>query len=733
MMRKRHNLTSESQSVTSPELLLIRRPHWLLAGSYGSPRWVVCDDNPRSPQGSMVIRFDVPIYDPRRPGEICLLTDPEYAHLLNTIQRVGYGIRIGKYATVTTAAAQDTVVRHLINFVAWMLYNDIRRFEYLCQADFDSYVERAIYGPSHLLEYVARIRQHVAALKEANTEIPSYRTNTSKSFLDTKKLLKGAGLSHHRVRSNKVASYELVRIRQEEGLYLSPNQLKRLSGKPPEPLRLSFNPMRGMLLPWFLLWLMRNELSDDQLQFNPFEHTSMDEKAQELATPVGRTKTAPVLQTMELIDFSIRWVLDYATPLLDIRDRYEKVAEKYHDQYPRFKHLAQLISEAGIPEGPGSPSSLTPSTKFRTLEKVDLTTAVNKFIPAACLIVICAFSGRRHKEALSIRAEGPHNADCLSRDEQGWLIEIYIEKTLQDWDKTPCNELVVAAVEILRRWSAPARAISKDVNLFQFRSFRSNKAVRFRVAYSLHLFVSFLSITPLPDGNLWKFTPQQFRRFFAIMYFWRYQYGNLAALSYHLRHFNPAMTQRYVTEPDSGAIFRHINKDYTTTILTEAAIGERNISGPFGERFKAVARKLRQHYRRTVKVVSPKLVRKVVERFVLKSGRRLKAMLWGYCFCGTLPHQLKTARCLENSPTEIRGGPDFSQSSPSICAGCPHHLSELIFEPFIRTDLAAHERAAADPDNGPLVRDASRRRTEELRQHYDRSFKNSRPLEVLNA
>lgn len=237
----------------------------------------------------------------------------------------------------------------------------------------------------------------------------------------------------------------------------------------------------------------------------------------------------------------------------------------------------------------------------------------------------------------------------------------------------------------------------------------------------------------MPDGNNWDFKPHELRRFFAITYFWRYQYGDLASLSYHLRHFDPVTTQIYVTEPETGAIFRHVNKDYTTTILTEAALGERNISGPFGERFKTITRKLYDHHRRLVKVVSPKLIRATIERYVEKSGRRLKAFKWGYCACGTQPQQLRTARCLGNAKFERAVAPDLSRSSFTICGDCPHHVTESVFEQFWQSEMDLHEHVANDPNNGPILREASREHKEKLQRLYERSFKNSRPLEIFHG
>jgi len=726
---------SDEQSVTIPEQspFILPKPHWLEGGEYDGPIWIVIDDNPSSPKPHQKIRFDFLISDPRRPGEICRLNDLEYSHLLDTAKRQIYHIRTGKYATVTTAKPHEEMARAVLNWVAWMILNGIRRFSYLTQDDFDSYTELATYGPGHLLMYGPRLAEYVKGLKKAGIKIPSVKLSNKKPYLDTRKLLEDAGIDPKRGYVDKATSYELLKAAEAEGFYLTPKQIARLAAGPPKPEVLVSIPLLRLLQPWDYQWRMRDELYGDHIRFDPFHNASPEKISQELGNKIGRTETAPIRQTMELIDRSIRWVLDYAPVLLDLREKYETIIAEGLDRSHRLDRMAEVIYKSRIPEGPGRPFPLNACTKRSPSVGLDFGTAVFDFIPAACAVVISAFSGRRHDEVLSIRAAGPSNDDSISQDEQGLWLETYIEKTVGDWQKTPCNEVVVAAVAILRRWSAPALSISDDVSLFQYKRLISGEVVYFSLKSALKEFVDFLSLTPTSKGSRWVFKPHQFRRFFAIMYFWRYQYRDLAALSHQLRHFNPAMTQRYVTESESGAIFRYVNKDYTTTILTEAALGERNISGPFGERFKTTVRKLRAHYRRLVKVVTPTLVGKLVERYVERSGRRLKAFQWGYCTCTTLPQELRLARCLQNYGEETAIAPDLSRSSPVICGDCPHHVTESVFEKFWRTEMKLHEEAASDPSNGPLIREVSGKHAETLRHQYERSFKNSEPLESLDG
>lgn len=734
-MNAHTKLHSDSQllGISEHSLDLLPKPHWLKEGKYDGTIWPVIDDNPSSPKPQQKIRFDFVIFDPRRQSETCRLTDPEYSHLLDTAKRQIYGLRTGKHATVTTAKVHEEMARAILNWIAWMILNGIRRFSFLAQDDFAAYFEGALYGPGHMLMYGPRLVEYVKGMKKVGIKIPSIKLSNKKPYLDCRKLLEGAGIDPRRGYTDEATSYELLNIAKAEDFYLTPRQITRLSSKPPEPKKLVSIPLLRLLQPWDYQWRMHNELPGDHIQFNPFHEVTPEKMSREIGKTIGRTETTPIRQTMELIDHSIRWVLDYAPALLDLREQYSDLVTKSLSKRHRLDRMAEIISEANIPEGPGRPFPINASTKRSSAEGLDFGTAVFDFIPAACAVVISSFSGRRHYEVLSIRAAGPSNDDCISRDEQGLWLETYIEKTVQDWDRTPCNEVVAAAVEILRRWSTPARAISGDASLFQYKMLISGENVYFTLKFALKKFVDFLSLTPMPNGSHWEFKPHQFRRFFAIMYFWRYQYRDLAALSYQLRHFNPTLTQRYVTEPESGAIFRHVNKDHTTTILTEAALGERNISGPFGERFKTTVRKLRDHYRRLVKVVSPTLVRKMVERYVKKSGRRLKAFKWGYCICGTMPQQLRLARCLQNNQEETAIAPDLSRSSPAICGDCPHHMTESVFERFWRSELELHESAAADLNNGPILRAVSCKYAEKLRHQYDRSFKNSEPLEGLDG
>jgi hypothetical protein len=208
------------------------------------------------------------------------------------------------------------------------------------------------------------------------------------------------------------------------------------------------------------------------------------------------------------------------------------------------------------------------------------------------------------------------------------------------------------------------------------------------------------------------------------MYIWRYEFGELSALSYQLRHFNLDNTRRYITEPTQGKIFREVQTDHAVTILREVALGRREAGGPFGERFKKIASKIRTQLMRTVHVVDEHKFAERIERLVLRSGKTLKGFPWGYCTCGSSPRDLGQARCLDRPLPSERREPDKSKATLFTCSNCPHHLTHEGFRPYVKSCIELHERAANNTQNGQLVRNASRTYLQHLLQYLDRAFAN---------
>ncbi len=707
----------------SPEFdfpLGVPRPSWLLS-DYHSDYWTTTGPRPDSYHK---IFFNALMSDGSR------LTDPQHSHVLDTVRRMSIGLRTGPYATVTEPIVHVSMTNIIVTWVLWMDLNGIRAFVKLIPSDLSAYIENAVYGTGGLLQFTVRMRNHLSALKASGAGIPM-----KGKIIDTRRIFDEALIDGKRANRDPCALYEIFKAAQEEGLHLTPAQRRLLKAGPVTPRRISQIALLRLLQPWEYQWQMRRTLPADKLTFDPFPSESIGKTALKLGMVSGRTKTVPIPQAMFLIDRSIRWVLDYSQSILEMIEGAYSVAMKYPNGYfPRHKarELEKMLSSLKWPEGPGQPWPVRPRITADLPECLTIASTL-RCLFASCFLVIAAFTARRRDEVTSCRERGPDNDYCISLNQEGYSIELWIEKTVQQWDKTPCPEVVVKAVEVLRKLSESARKINAKLNLFQYKLFGSNETASFRVAKGLKEFTNHVDIPLLDDGSSWDFTPRQLRRFFAIMYIWRYEFGELSALSYQLRHYNLDMTRRYITEPTQGKIFREVQTEHTVSILKEVALGRRDGSGPFGERFKKTAQKIRSQIISTVHVFTEEKFAERIERLILRSGKALKGFPWGYCTCGSSTRDLGQAKCLNGADAAEARGPDKTKATLLTCANCPHHFTHEAFRPYATTQLEFHEKASQDKKNGHLIRNASATFSRQLREYVTRSFKRSATVRSQDA
>ena len=201
----------------------------------------------------------------------------------------------------------------------------------------------------------------------------------------------------------------------------------------------------------------------------------------------------------------------------------------------------------------------------------------------------------------------------------------------------------------------------------------------------------------------WHFTAHQFRRFFAVIYFWRYEPGDVAALSHHLRHFDLEMTKRYVTgNANLKNIWDDVHEEWKGAFLQDVIDGSRTIAGSAGERVNKLIRKLKAQYRRDVEVVPTERIVKRLLRLARKWGVSCTLHVWGtICICPRKHNARfgKLAHCKGASET----GPDFDRASEETCATCPFAVHTEQFAGAARAALAAREQIPTGLSDGALI------------------------------
>jgi hypothetical protein len=410
-----------------------------------------------------------------------------------------------------------------------------------------------------------------------------------------------------------------------------------------------------------------------------------------------------------------------------------------------FKPFPQGASRVAIVKGVGTERTPTPPPKLALflLEKsaqeiyahrkqsIDLLNRAEiTHLATACWIVIAAFSARRDQEIDDLRV------GCLRGDPaSGHWLHVYIEKTLQRKEWIPVPELVAQAISILERISAQARLSSNSDYLFQWRS-EDGTVFRLDLGRQLDAFATAVGVPLHRDGGedpvAWHWHPHQFRRFFAILYFYRFDGASIESLSYFLRHFSLEMTKRYVTQdPEVAAIWTDVEWGYMGHIARSICAGDRAVAGGAGERLKRLAKGLIDLFRRRLQVVTPERIGASLLLLMQRNGLVLTPKPWVTCTCPHTSAAAARAACRQQADYPAGAvGPDFANAGPTVCSSCPHAITDQRCTEVVDDELK-HLSAVAEsePRAGTIFGELEAARVIELHRVKNDRYEGAKPLQ----
>ena len=443
------------------------------------------------------------------------------------------------------------------------------------------------------------------------------------------------------------------------------------------PQRQTIHNIHRSLLPMEEVWRWKEQFSRPVLRFNPFpEGASI--KAAHMGIEPQRHPTVPPAIAFPYLRGALRWVIEYAPAILEAR------AKEWS-----AKELEEGLASVG------AKIELTEAKQARNTKRVT-PDGLTRLTAAACFAVIAALSARRRSEIADL------GAGCIYEDSDGrhWL-RIYIAKTTQEYDQIPIPAAVQEAVRCMEAISEDARKSTGTDGIWQFQAHQGNKVRRLRPEQDLNNLTRRLDTEVSLD---WKFSAHQFRRFFAMLYFWRYEKGDVAGLAHHLRHFDLEMTRRYVTDNQFGEIWTDVEDEWRGDFLRGVVEGARSIGGAAGEHIKEQIEKFRRRYRKNVEVVTTERI----VAWLLRIARRWDAPctlhVWGtICVCPQRNNAKfgKHAKCRGASET----GPVFSQATQETCARCPFAVHTDRYKGAAEQALASRAALPDGLSDGALIRE----------------------------
>lgn len=611
--------------------LIDRTANWLHS-DYDDAVWIVSDTFDRT--RTYTIDFRVVL-----ATGACLT---ETSRLYSTVKAYAFLVRDSRYSRIDDAQTHGTMVANLCYWAHALSLRGIPSFSLLQPYDIECIVEDCRFGAMsvvHALERIAQFFKDYATRHAGSSErfagLPETLNATTgwrQGLIDSPAILRACNIPE-KLKINPHVARAIKREGKRFGFRFNEKGPVDLGKEAPS--NITVQALQRWLDPIEHLYAMRRAFGRagvDAIEFKPFP-----QGAAKVAVFKGggtqRTPIPPPMLVLDLLERTTRWLFASST--------------------------ASIVN------------TVTRSAALR--------------LATACWIIIATFSARRDEEIDDLRL------GCLRGDAStGWWLHVYIEKTLQRKEWIPVPALVVRAVELLEVLSSKARAETQTDHLFQWMDADGDVS---RLDVGRHL-DSFAEDVGLPahtarDGTVapWHWHPHQFRRFFAVLYFYRFEGAAIEALSHHLRHFDLETTRGYTRDTDLMAIWSDVRWGYTRHYAGTVVRGERSMSGSAGNWLKRAANRILLTLQRKVQIVDPEKAGAVLATIMHRKGMVLTPKPWVTCSCPTTADAAKKAAC-RRSVEVVRGakGPDFARAAPSVCGQCPHAIGERERASFIESE-----------------------------------------------
>lgn len=711
-------------------------PSFVLNGNLTHDEWRVRFNNPEHRRRTdATIYFNSPIAPNLSMGDPLLANDLLSAKLL-----LLHAVATGR---VSNALVASIFVRNYIQFVRWRVGVGVYRNHQLTPNLIELFLGRlsqfGILGLPPLREYFDEAK---AKILSGEVELPK-RQKGKRFYFGSTEFITSLGLAN-RTSLPHFLRREIDALVKDLG-HRSTYRPSAVDDPIPTQIRVA-----AFLKPIELLYVFTQHLQHDPIGFAPFGANLVSQVARSVSrrTP-NRTQTVPAHQVCHIVDKALIWVTEYASYLIAILDDVRRrIPEEIGRDRPHSRAIKAALRDCKPPfehTAQHSPWPLHPSyfPSPNQASSPSVRTAVYDLLRAACLIVIVAFSARRIEEVNSLRD------DCLVERDGMHFIRSLIEKSSTTMEEIPVPPVVHTALKVLEDLSATRRKRTGEPWLFAFDDaipvrlgteladsdevFRSGRVDFYRI---LDEFAKFVGVPPLDDGSPWSPKPHQFRRWFGIVYHYRYAHPDLLALTYHYRHVDPDVTRRYITENVFGsklrdrelsrAYFRRLadlddaGRQFKYERFYNVVTGREIMSGPGGGVLARQLAKAVEDVASRLEVGPSGLDRQTIldaiSPIVDETNFEASGHGFNYCKCGPRQEDLAQAVCLQVRAryTDIPSvSADPAYATPRNCSHCPHGVG--LTENGVHLDKKIDDqrmRVCTEPDQD--IREFERQRLEQL-------------------
>ena len=473
-------------------------------------------------------------------------------------------------------------------------------------------------------------------------------------------------------------------------------------------------------------------------------------RTKKLATPRRRTPTLSVDQAIGLLLHSMKCVNEYSQVIFDLVYETGRIFleadQAGTSKAARLRRIKRLWEQSAVRAHAVKVLGLDVSiTSLRAKGDTTVQMLVDMLM-SSCVVLIAGLNARRKDEII-------HKTLGLRRDSIRPINEklsvyegtFYVEKTLKSYAPYFVNQTTFDAYSALQQLEEAQLAVEKLLtgversaeslshSMFWSRSFAAAPNVLKPRVWFKFVFGGRGAGRNFTTASLGKGSRlavgglHVFRRFYAIIYYYRFEHGGLLALRYQLGHLNCETTKQYVTSamidavearipiamrrnPEAvraavedewqgiDAAIREVGSEKLLSIIVSLLDGE-SFSGGFPRLVDRLHRRLMSDLDYSA-MDTERQARRLQQRLQGR-GHALRPLPHADCAAGT--SKARGAKCSNGRGS----GPAPENASAEICCGCPYSWTSEGHVEGLKLDLETLDVDVAEATPGSLLHDSA--------------------------
>ncbi len=317
-------------------------------------------------------------------------------------------------------------------------------------------------------------------------------------------------------------------------------------------------------------------------------------------------RTTPAHIALRLIDSSVGYIINYGDDLADLFLLWKQQLKDLEfnnlelSYQPMAKLKLQMFKKLIIPttlaplnisrehsawgnqhgfirnEFGGHPGASICRTKMSIEDAIT-------FMFASTYCLVASLSARRRMEL------GELKCGCVKGHAGSYELEFALRKSEFAGKRTivkrPIPNIVARAIFLLEKIHKGLENIqekSEDPFLFavpyNLKNYTATKPSKQSIDRFVNNFCDYISLETTSNNRRWYPKSHEFRRFFAIVFFWQYKFANLASISWMLGHVDVEHTYAYIRESIGGKELTKVEAAYSADSILESKTDDDNES-----------------------------------------------------------------------------------------------------------------------------------------------------------